>query len=288
MFKISILQIVTALAMAVFLFIILLWGGIGFFGIFVSGILTGSFLNVIIWRWPRGEKISGRSACPHCHKILSAWELVPLFSYVLLQGKCRNCKNGISPRYFIIEAITGFLFALVYSRFLPMSLADYFILSRLLIVVCVLAATFVIDLEHHLILDKLVLPASAIILVVNLCLDIFINKNLSFTINSIVAAIITAGAFYIVWFVSQGRWIGFGDVKLGLFLGLALGIPKIFVALFLAFILGGLVGAGLLASRKKTLKSQVPFGTFLTLGSFISILYGGSLLNWYLRLIGIA
>ncbi len=260
---------------------------INFIFLFIFGTLIGSFLNVIIWRWPRGEKISGRSQCPRCHKSLAYLELIPLVSYVVLNGKCSNCQKPISPRYFIIELVTGLLFAFASAQSLLVTPIDFALLLRILFIIAILVVVFVIDLEHYLILDIVVLPATGVLLVFNIVLDAVAHRPLaSVTVDSIIAALLASGFFYLIWKISSGRWMGLGDVKFNIFLGVALGVVNIIVALFAAFMIGAVVGVILLLTGKKQMNSKIPFGTFLSVGALLALFYGMPLFRWYFSLIG--
>lgn len=258
--------------------------------VFIFGSCIGSFLNVVILRLPNEESLSGRSHCVHCGHTLSAMDLVPLLSFTLLGGKCRYCRKPISPRYFIIEIITGLLFVLNWHLVNPYSSLSFFALGVNAFIIGVLIAVFVIDLEHYLILDRIIFPSVIFMAVANLVFDLLAGQTPltwhSHFISGILAALLATLPFFAVWFFSKGAWMGFGDVKLMLFLGLALGWPNVFVALFLAVILGGILSAMLLALKTKTLKSRLPFGTFLALGSLTALFYGEYLLSWYLGLLG--
>ncbi len=237
-----------------------------------------------------GEKISGRSHCAHCRHELNAGDLIPLVSYLALMGKCRYCGRAISPRYFIIELATGFLFALSWRVIDPNSLAAYFHAGFAAFVLAVLITVFVIDLEHYLILDEIIFPAALAVTLANIVTDILARQPVfswhSHFVLGLGAALAAALPFFALWFFSHGKWMGFGDVKLMLFLGPALGWPGVFIALFISFILGGALAAILLAVGAKGLKSRLPFGTFLALGSAATLLYGEKLFHWYLGLLG--
>ena len=257
---------------------------------FVFGAMFGSFLNVVILRLPEEEKLTGRSHCPHCKKTLSAWELVPLASWLALRGKCRNCGKKISPRYFIIELLCALSFVFCWQYLQPADAAGYLLLVKYLISLLVLLAVFAIDLEHYLILDVIVYPAVVVVTVLNFCLDLT-NHQALFSLHShflggVVAALAGCLPFFLVWYFSNGRWMGFGDVKLALLLGTILGWPQIFVGLMLGILSGGLFSFVLLLFTSKTLKSQVPFGTFLAIGTVLAMFWGDKLLGWYLALLG--
>lgn len=259
---------------------------------FIFGACIGSFLNVVIWRLPREQSLRGRSQCPHCDVTLRAYRLVPILSFLWQRGRCASCGKLISHRYWIIELITGLLFAGAACYFFAagLNMLNAIELLRALFIIAVLIAVFVIDLEHYLILDVIVWPASLVVLVSNIILDALTKQSLlswgSYTADGLIAAIAAGGFFYLLWLLSQGRWMGFGDVKFNLFLGLALGLPGIVVALFLAFMIGAVVGLSLIISGAKQLQSRVPFGTFLTVGALIALFYSDRLAQWYGRLIG--
>lgn len=258
---------------------------------FTYGIIIGSFLNVLILRLPQGRSIGGRSECVTCKRQLTAWDLIPVVSYFSLRGKCRGCSSPISPRYFIIELLTGLFFALALYVLSPVTAMDYIVILRTWLILAVLIVVFVIDLEHFLILDKVIYPAAVLVLGLNIVLDLmsgvpFISLS-GFTVGGLVSGLISFGFFFALWSISKGKWIGFGDVKFMIFLGLALAWPNIWVGLFLAFVLGGLVGTGLLLFGNKTMQSKLPLGTFLAVGAVAGLLWGGELLAWYLGLVGV-
>ncbi|MFA5991432.1 MAG: prepilin peptidase [Candidatus Doudnabacteria bacterium] len=258
--------------------------------IFYFGAIVGSFLNVVILRLPEEKTLTGRSACISCHHILGVLELFPLLSYLALGGRCRHCLLKISPRYFIIEFITGLLFAGLWLVMAPTEIFGLLLFIRNCFVVAVLLSVFVIDLEHFLILDSIVFSASVVVLAFNLILALVGGYHLFSTsgllVSGLVGGLLGFLPFWLIWYFSHGRWMGFGDVKLGLFLGLVLGWPQIFVGYFIAVLLGGAISVFLLALTKKTLKSQIPFGTFLSFGALIAMLYGSRLLNWYVAFLG--
>lgn len=258
---------------------------------FVFGCVIGSFLNVVILRLPEDEKLGGRSRCPWCGHTLSAWELVPVLSYFFLKGKCRNCHKKISSRYFIIEALTGLSFVWAASHFYPGSVETAVLLIKVWLIISILIAVFVIDLEHFLILDRVIIFGTVGVLLLNIAVDL-IGKTSLFswggqTLPSVAAAVLCPLPFFLIWYFSKGRWMGFGDVKLAVFLGAALGWPLAGIGLLLAVFIGGAMGVVLLGFTDKTLKSRVPFGTFLSLGAFFTLFYGPFLLRWYLSFLGL-
>ncbi len=257
---------------------------------FCFGAVIGSFLNVVILRLPENQTITGRSHCPKCRHTLGALDLVPLFSFIFLKGRCRFCKTKISPRYFILESVTGLLFAAAFYYLNPVTIASAVLLLKYWLILAALVAVFVIDLEHFLILDAVLVPASGAIVFLSIILDVCLKVNIfsphSNFISGLLAAAVLWLLFFLVWFFSKGLWLGFGDVKLAILLGLALGWPLILVGFMLAVILGGAVSAFLLGFKRKTLKTQIPFGTFLALGTVFALFYGDKLLSWYLAILG--
>ncbi len=258
--------------------------------LFIFGLLIGSFLNVVILRLPAEEDLGGRSHCPRCRHQLSAAELVPVFSYLFLRGRCKNCGQPISFRYPLIELVTGLLFALAWVSVHPATLAGYIELVKVACVCAVCLVVFMVDLEHFLILDQVIFPAIVLVALLNLGWDLAAGHavfNLSSAFSSGLLAAAGAGlAFFAVWYFSGGTWMGFGDVKLALLLGIILGWPLIAVNLLLAFFLGAAVSVILLI-RGSHLKTQVPFGTFLSFACVVTIFWGPQLLHWYLGLLGV-
>jgi len=258
---------------------------------FIFGTIIGSFLNVVIWRIPSGQKLTGRSRCPACRKILGVLDLVPILSFIFLRGSCRRCGQKISPRYPLIEALTGSLFAWSAYYISPTGLLTFAVLARTDFILAILIVIFAIDFEHYLIFDSVLIFGGTGAILLNLMLDILSPARHGFWASGSVLAILSAGVctlpFYLLWWASRGKWLGFGDVKLALFLGLALGWPLSFVGIFLGILLGGISGLLLLAWGNKTLKSKLPFGTFLSLAAAVTLFYGSVLLNWYLGFVGI-
>ena len=248
--------------------------------IFAFGTVIGSFLNAVLWRLRTRESfIVGRSYCPHCRHELAAVDLVPLFSYLLLGGKCRYCRRAISPSYILVETATGLLFLLAALRWLPAEgAASGLVLARLLLdwyFLAVLVIVFVFDLRYMMILPAVVLPAAVIAFLGNLALG-------QSWLALLLGAAIGGGFFYAQLVLSRGQWIGGGDIYLGLLLGAMLGWSSLLVTLFLAYVSGAIVGVGLLLAKRKTMKSQIPFGTFLAAAAAVTLLYGDRLLLWYL------
>ncbi len=251
--------------------------GFYYYFIFIFGLIIGSFLNCVIYRLEIGKKPFGRSFCPRCKHKLSWQDLIPVLSFVILKGKCRYCHKKISIQYPLVELATGFLFLFtVYGlRFTVLEAVFYLIINCFLIIV------FVYDLKHYIIPDKVIFPA----IIITFFYQLFRVLDLGFGHwDFIFSAFLASGFFLAIVLISKGRWMGMGDVKLAFFMGLFLGFPQIFVALFLSFFIGAIIGIGLIALNKKGLKSEIPFGPFLVVGTFIALFYGEQIINWYLSL----
>lgn len=261
-----------------------------YFLIFYFGCIIGSFLNVVILRLPKEEGLNGRSHCFGCGHELSWPDLFPLLSYLWLFGKCRYCKKTFSPRYFLIELLTGLLFLSAFIFLKPAGLLGYLALLKYAIALSAMVVVFMVDLEHLLIFDNVLLVAGLPILAINILTD-FVGKHyfLSLsgqTMGGLFAGGLFAGIFFLLWLVSKGAWIGFGDVKLMLVLGFILGWPVTAAAWLLAYFLGTAFALPLLALGKKHLSSRLPFGCFLSVAAVLCLFYGQQLVVWYLGYLG--
>lgn len=256
--------------------------------IFFFGLIIGSFLNCVIYRLEKGQSfLSGRSFCPYCKQKLNWQDLIPLLSFFILNGKCRYCYKKISWQYPLVELATGILFVLIMVFMTPIVFTASVVLTTLWLffIVSILIIIFVYDLKHYLILDKVIYPAIAITFLYNFINSYFILHTSHFILNTVFAAFIASAFLYSIFFISKGKWMGFGDVILALLMGLLLGWPKIFLALFGAFFIGAIMGIGLIIFQKKTLKSEVPFGPFLITGTLIALFWGQAIINWYISFI---
>jgi leader peptidase (prepilin peptidase)/N-methyltransferase len=238
----------------------------------VLGVVLGSFLNVVAYRLPRGESLSHpRSRCPGCETPIRPYDNVPILSWLLLRGRCRTCGISISARYPLVEAATGALCALVVVA----EGADEDALLGLALVL-LLVPVALIDLDHRIIPNKLMLVGAVVAPAILLATapDDLLEHAL---------AALAAGGFFLLAALAYPRGMGMGDVKLaavlGLFLGRAVG-PAIFVAL----ITGTLVGAAVIARKgaREGRKTAVPFGPFLALGGVVALFAGDAIVDWYL------
>ena len=244
------------------------------FFVFIFGLAIGSFLNVVIyWLDKKKSFLKGRSACPYCRQKIAWYDNVPLLSFLLLGGRCRHCRKNISRQYPLVELATGAIFVLLFRRF---GLSPQF--SVFLLFSCFLLVIFVYDLKHYLILDKVVIPAMVLAFFASWYLGLGLG-------NMISGALIGGGFFGLQFFLSQGKWVGDGDIRLGALMGLMLGWQLLLVALFLAYLIGAVFGLILIALNKKQMSSPIPFGPFLAFATFIVFIYGRALLEWYLNLV---
>ncbi|MBI2626175.1 MAG: prepilin peptidase [Candidatus Nealsonbacteria bacterium] len=247
--------------------------------IFIFGLIVGSFLNCVIYRMETGGSfLKGRSFCPHCKHKLGFWDLMPVLSFIWLRGRCRYCQKPISIQYPLVEIATGIIFLLIFN--FQFSISNEFPISNFqnllaigywLLIIGSLIVIFVYDLKHYIIPDKVIYPAIAIAGIFNFQFSIFIS------------AFGAAIFFLTIVLISRGKWMGVGDIKLAFLMGLLLGYPDILVALFLAFLIGAIMGLGLIILGKKTIKSEVPFGPFLVVGTFIALFWGKEIINWYVQ-----
>ena len=265
-----------------------------YFFIFLFGLAVWSFLNCVIYRLEKGESfLKGRSYCPHCRHQLSWQDLIPVFSFLLLRGKCRYCQKPISRQYPLVEIITGALFSFsFFIMFQPLATLFNYPMELLgsiyyLFIISFLMIIFVYDLKHYIIPDKVVFPAIAIVFLFQVFRILnFGNLNL-FGIWDLGFGILPSLFLLAIILFSGGKWMGLGDFKLAILMGLFLGFPDILVALFSAFFLGAAIGIGLILAGKKKMKSQVPFGPFLVAGTFIALFWGSRIIEWYLNLLTI-
>jgi len=259
---------------------------------FIFGLIVGSFLSVVVSRLETGEGfLFDRSKCPKCKKKIKSYDLVPLLSFMVLKGKCRHCEKKISVFYPIIELATGILFALLCYRFIDVfdGANLYLFFSLHLLVLASLIAVFFYDWFYYIIPDKVLFPVGILTLlaaIINILfaksagLDFFIYQP--DILNLALGLLIGGGFFLILVLVSREKWMGWGDVKLGAFLGILLGYPSILVALFFAFITGSIASIVLILLKKKKMKDIIPFGPFLVLGGLIALFAGKWIVRWYL------
>lgn len=263
--------------------------------ILIMGLVWGSFLNVVIFRMSHGSSpLSGRSICPKCKHKLAWFYNIPLFSFLWLGGKCAYCKKKISIRYPLVEALTGVLFVwwfLVGFNFFQLVGSPWSIIQPLfwLLVGMVMLSIFMTDLLY------MVIPFSLNLLLFSLAL--FYRVGLTgFGIMQPVdlfRALLSGAGLCLLFVILQiltkkikkVDGFGLGDIYLAPSLGLLLGWPKILPGVFISFTFGAVVGVALILFGKKKLSQYLPFGPFLIVGTFIALLWGGQIWNWYMGLL---
>jgi leader peptidase (prepilin peptidase) / N-methyltransferase len=238
----------------------------------IAGLAVGSFLNVVIHRVPRHESVvSPRSRCPGCGKQIRGLDNIPIVSWLVLRGRCRDCGEPISPRYPLVEALTGLLYAAVVisqdageTTWIGLALAT------------ALVPIAFIDLDHKIIPNVIVGPAA----VVGIALVAILQTDA--LVENLIAGVAAAAVFLLVALARPGG-MGMGDVKLVGMLGLYLG-RAVVPALFIALAVGSVVGIGIMASRGagEGRKTKVPFGPFLALGGMTAFFVGDEIVDWYL------
>jgi prepilin signal peptidase PulO-like enzyme (type II secretory pathway) len=270
--------------------------------IFILGLVIGSFLNCLIWRLHTEETMMNRSHCPKCQKQIAWYDNIPVFSYIVLLGKCRHCRKNISIQYPVVELVVGLLFVLVFiveyfdnfqssifndiiPEFLNLDLFFYITILKDWFVVSVMTIVFIYDLRWYLILDKIMIPAMIVVFGLNIYLGYLDGDVFSNLWNMLISAIIGGGFFLFQFVISRGKWIGGGDIRLGFLMGLILGWQGLLVALLLAYISGAIIGVGLIVIGKKKMSSQIPFGVFLSTATLISLFWGQDIIYWYLNLL---
>lgn len=259
---------------------------------FIFGLIVGSFLSVVVSRLETGERFFwGRSKCPSCKKKIKSYDLVPLLSFVILKGRCRHCEKKIGLFYPLIEFSTAVLFALLFWRFAGVFVDAnlYLFLAVHFVILASLIAVFFYDWFYLIIPDKVLIPVGLVVLVLAVINILFAKQiGLDFFVyppeiwSLILGLLIGGGSFLFLVLISREKWMGYGDVKLGAFLGLFLGYPLILVALFFAFILGSLYSIILILLKKKKIKDIIPFAPFLVLGGIMALFAGKWIIKWYL------
>ena len=238
----------------------------------LAGLLVGSFLNVVVWRLPRGESLLWPgSRCPSCAAAIKPYDNVPVLSWLALRGRCRHCAARIAARYPAVEAATAALYAaVVIGRDGPLD-----IVLGLLLVTALVPITL-IDLERRVILNAITLPAAVAAVVAGVVLDV------GFLPEQLIAGV-AAGGFFLAAALLYPRGMGMGDVKLAAVLGLYLG-RAVAPAILVALVGGVVVGAAIIARKgaREGRRTAVPFGPFLALGGVVALFVGDALVDAYL------
>jgi leader peptidase (prepilin peptidase)/N-methyltransferase len=238
----------------------------------LGGLIVGSFLNVVAYRLPRGESLAHPpSHCPSCDQPIKPYDNIPVLSWLLLRGRCRNCKAAISPRYPLVELTTGVLWALVmWARW-----DDAPAIALGIVLVTILIPIAIIDYERRIIPNRITGPAAIVAILIGVLFD------QDFVVEQLIAGA-AAGGFFLLAALAYPRGMGMGDVKLagvmGLYLGRAVGL-----AVLIGLVAGVIAGVLIISSKgaKEGRKTAVPFGPFLALGGIIAIFAGDAVADWY-------
>lgn len=267
----------------------------------VLGAAIGSFLNVVIYRLHSGRTLAGRSACLSCARCLPWYDLLPVISFIAMRGKCRACRGRISWQYPLVESLTAVVFFLSVLVFLqsPIGLLTVLQLSFRLVVWPILIVILFYDLRHKIIPDGFVFCFVGLALLYQVVAALVIGFD-RFFISDILSGPLLFMFFFLLWFFSKGRWMGFGDAKLALGMGFWLGLGGGISATVFGFWSGALVGILLIAFfslharrtrlngglKKVTMKSEVPFAPYLIAGVFAVEFLHFSLFNlvWLLNI----
>ena len=238
------------------------------------GLLIGSFLNVVIYRLPRGQSlVSPPSTCPGCGARIRPIDNVPVLSWLILRGKCHRCHAPISIQYPLVELITGVLFLLV-AWLTPVG---PLLAARLLLVV-ILVVLFGIDLHHQILPNVITLPG----IVIGFLFSLVAPPG---WLSSLIGILLGGGILYGIaaayYLVRREEGLGMGDVKMLAMIGAFLGWKAVLVTLILSSFAGALVGVGIIALTRGTMRLALPFGTFLSLGALAAMIVGEPLVNWY-------
>lgn len=258
--------------------------------VFIYGLLIGSFLNVCIYRLPREESIVfPPSKCTKCGKKIKWWQNLPLFSYIILGGKCNYCKEKINFRYFLVELITALSLVLVFAYFGFSWKFFYYSLFT-----CLLVIVFFVDLEHQLILDEITKSGMVLGFIGSFFIpisEIYTGRwlikapFLQMPISSLFGILAGITFFWLIrqvgTILAKREAMGQGDIKLAGLIGAFLGWKLAMLSFFVAFFLGSLVAIPLVIFSKKGASEPVPFGTFMAMGAYMTVLWGKEMLYWY-------
>lgn len=244
---------------------------------FIFGMVIGSFLNVCIYRLPASQSIvHPRSCCPRCGHLIRAYDNIPVLSYVLLRGRCRDCGTRISPRYPLVELLSGAFAAMTVARFgVGWTAAIMFLLIAAFLVI-----TF-IDIDHRIIPDVITLPGIPIGLAASF------GPGLVTPLEALIGILAGGGSLFLVaWgyqFITKREGMGGGDIKLLAMIGAFIGWKGVLFTIFVASLSGTLAGMALIFRRGEGMKLAVPFGPFLAVGAIAYLFIGPEMMHWYLR-----
>lgn len=258
--------------------------------LFVCGAALGSFAGVLVWRIRKGRGfVRGRSECEHCHRQLRVLELIPVIGWVIFKGKCRYCHKPVPWEYPVMEFCLGTLFTLSYL-FWPLGFNEWQAIMSFgiwLLYLVILAALFLYDVKWMILPDKLVYPIIGLALIDALLRVSLQSQSLlsGYLFHVLGGIVVIAGFYWVLHTASKGKLVGYGDVKLSVFIGAVLGWQHALLVLALSNVIAMLIVAPGLALGKLTRKSKVPFGPFLIAAFILVGLAGGYILDWYISLV---
>ncbi len=247
------------------------------FIVFIYGLLIGSFINVLVYRIPRKESIAFPSShCPRCNTKLKWYDNIPLLSYIFLKSKCRYCNDKISIQYPLVEIFNGIIYLILFSHFgVSIDFVFYALMSSVLIAIAF------IDIREMIIPDSLVISI-LVLSIVQKGLNYYLYNIVPDILGSLGGLVLAGGLFFLIVVISQGG-MGGGDVTLIGALGFVHGIRLILLNILLSFVSGAIISVFLLVTKIKTKKDPIPFGPFIIFASFIVLLYGNNIIDWYLN-----
>lgn len=254
--------------------------------IFILGTIVGSFLNVVALRLNTGKGLMGRSFCMSCGRSIKSYDLFPILSFLFLRGKSRCCKTKISSQYPLVEFITGIIFLSIFLKFYNLAFVPVLVPTFWYLAFCILIVITIYDIRHQIIPDFLSYIFTFLSFLYFIggknITDIFSHPE----ILNFLAGPMIFGVFSLVWFVSKGRWIGFGDGKLALGMGFALGLSQALSSIAFAFWIGAIWSISVLAFQKLGIakskfnfKSAVPFAPFMIAGFFLAFILGADVFS---------
>jgi prepilin signal peptidase PulO-like enzyme (type II secretory pathway) len=255
----------------------------------VFGLIFGSFVNAFVWRLhEKRDWVRERSECPHCHHQLAGKDLIPVVSYLMLKGKCRYCHHKIDDTPLAELAVPALWVTSYVCWPQPLHGAGLFAFGFWLVFVVGLVSLALYDFRWFLLPDKVVFPLAGLAAVQVLGAWLLYHGSWRSVAGSVLGAALISGIFYAIFVVSKGTWIGGGDVKLGVVLGLLAGGPlESMLLLFIASVAGTIFALPSVAAGKASRKVHLPFGPFLILGLIVVRLFGASLINWYTGLLAV-
>lgn len=249
---------------------------------FILGAVLASFLNALEYRIKNNLNwVTTRSFCPKCKKTLKFYDNIPIVSFMFLKGKCRYCGEKISWQYPLVEFLLGLIFVFIFFNFSSeiMLIGTWLEIFFYCFISFVLVFIFIYDYKYLEVSDLITIGASLFLFFSFLVFDVR-------TVYSMLLSVFIGVSFFLLQFlISKGKWIGGGDLRIALFLGIVFDWQKILLVLWLAYIIGALISIILIYKNKKSMKSEIAFGTFLALSAFITLFWGDFIINFYLNLI---